>query len=275
MKMVDCTKGQVPFGKLFMTSGARKKANLAVEALQELAGAPLEYYAYLLTSQSEPNIVRDIYFPKNQSNSGAHTAVPAEEVVAAAKDIRELGYRVAGWCHAHPGFSTNPSQTDWQNNQDMLDQLAASNLYEWNRSLIQCGDSLDLRVDDKTNGNAKVRVLTGDAYVPFIQFEIETGGLYSFLARHILPRIRVKNLGMQVPRIAGFSFSIVVNGREGQEHSGITYVTNCGFCDTRPEYKFAKIPLETLAVPDDITVTADALMQELRGKVRGHYAGQV
>jgi len=118
-----------------ITKGAFSKAMTYAKVIGKIAGGGMECYGYLLKpSDSLDNIITDIYFAADQSDSSAYVRVSEEGVYQASQELDPKGYMIVGWWHSHGTFSTFHSGTDVDNFKVVLHSIAPLTMFRKEKS---------------------------------------------------------------------------------------------------------------------------------------------
>ena len=120
-KKMDDTPKRVITPKI--TRGALRKLEVMGELPIKILGRPVESKKFLLVREDSPDVIRDVYYPK-QMVSGGDVSVSGEDLFSVMREIRTQGYLFRGWEHVHPPFcSVDPSSTDIENNGVLLAEV--------------------------------------------------------------------------------------------------------------------------------------------------------
>lgn len=262
------------FDAIRISEKAFQKANDTCHALAELARERLEFYSYLCVRQDQgDDIIRDIYIAHNQVVEPANCDIDGASVSETANAVHSKGYRVMGWCHAHPGFSTRPSRKDERNNKVILAQLLAKNRQACLPETLSFSGSLEAKV--QSIKGERPRLILGRNKRDLAELSIEfdkprgiKGILFGrWLYKKMLACMQAGELKIDVPERYAFAYSIVVNGTPDQAYGEVFYRRVCSFCPGDSEVLRKKLPINPVKIPDDIQYDEESLREELLEKI--------
>jgi proteasome lid subunit RPN8/RPN11 len=246
------------FSSMCISKNALKKARTYAELAEERPGSYIECYGYLLGNSNRQNrVIEDVYFAPNQTSSSAHTRIPAQSVIDAGKEIREMGRRVLGWWHSHASLPTFHSGTDDENHKTVLNQIAPSNY-------ILTYEEMDFLIDDIK------KTKLGDSTLYLCDRNNTSRRLEMIFKQEIqenpLAGIPIDKLIVRVPIQTSYAYSMVVNAEKAKPYTKIATRKFCPSC-YRDEYNDEEIPLKILEYESDIEIDKDKMKKEVKEKL--------
>jgi hypothetical protein len=128
------------------SEGCVRKIYAFIDEIYKQCGRIEKIEAYWLPlRRPDETIIRDIFVPKQYL--GQHIYI--EVVAHAFWEVSNLNYEmiVDGWNHLHPGFGTGPSDTDRDNNHDVLKTVTHNTLEGYLKTLLR-GMNAETRDDE-------------------------------------------------------------------------------------------------------------------------------
>jgi len=245
------------FSYLYVTKQALQKARIYAELSKDYSGSNIECYGYALTDPNKKNrIIEDVYYAPDQTNTSAHTLIPSEAVLKAARDIKQRGKKVIGWWHSHANFGTFHSGTDDQNHRTVLDQIAASNYIQIYHDLA----FLDENIKKTKSGDSTVYVCDRNNSAKRLEL------FFNELVENPLNGTSMDKLVVRLPMKISYAYSMVVNARRSPPYAEIATIEFCSTC-SHDEYEAKEVPVRVLDYPTDIEIDAKEMKKEVRSKL--------
>lgn len=273
--------GVVPF-----TEGAYKKADMIGPIIKELTGRDLEWSAFMLAQQGDPNyVVRDLLLQEGQDIRFGNVEIKGEDVARASAKVQErnqkegTNFYVIGWIHGHGISFLVPSTTDRQNFETVINSVALNTeqhvlvplrLIETeavrkmrNGRIIQTGRAVeDAVIEYSLREDARLRSLLRRHGIEFEEGEEREKALsllYSLLG--------ATSIEYQQANIFGFSYFVIMNNRHEKPYAAIAWASERAITRTRRAELIEGLEIKRVAAGNDIVVSEESLEQEIRDNI--------
>ncbi|MBU0461713.1 MAG: hypothetical protein KJ574_03950 [Nanoarchaeota archaeon] len=277
-------KSQVPL-VIPITKGAREKARLLGPLVEQVGKEPFEWYGFTLgDTGDEKAMIRDVLLTDKQEVQNGFVSVKGEKVAKASIEVQKMNqergtdYQIVGWTHNHADFGTTPSHTDEENHRTVLNSVSL-NTERYQRIPLKL---IETDLETKIEGDSVM--MTGqnaeDATLQYtfpkeeaVQALLEKYGIRhpdakqkAFALRLLQDLLEAAKLDILETKITGFCYSIVVNNKGDEPHGQIIAVEENAITGGK-KYMVKKAPLKIIEVDDDIEVSEEQLVKEIKERI--------